>query len=222
MATTKPLSLRQQRFKNTKTQEANQRWVAQAEVVVDSGVYHLSDPFSYLIPTELEKRVHVGSVVTVPFNTQESIGVVLSIGTINKAGLKGIYGLASDYRIPEALMNLANKISQRYVCTPYDALRFVLPPLTKNSINRTAIISSQESARNSRCTYVATQIGESTEELIIQRIKRLPKVRRVVILPSAREVVRLAQILQSSEIEYIEVGSHLAKSAQKNAYLSAY
>lgn len=222
MATTKPLSLRRQRFRNTKSQEENRGWVAQAEVAVDSGVYHLSDPFSYLIPTDLKEHVHVGSVVTVPFNTQESIGVVLSVGTINKAGLKGIYGLASDYLISEALMNLANKISQRYVCTQYDALRFVLPPLTKNSKNPSAIISSPRSARNSRCIFVATQIGESTNELIIQRIKRLPKVRRVVILPSAREVVRLAQILQSSEIEYIEVGSHLAKSAQKNAYLSAH
>ncbi|MFM8898197.1 MAG: hypothetical protein ACKOFL_05080, partial [Actinomycetota bacterium] len=62
MAAIKPLTLRRQRAATTSNSHRDHSASLQAEVLVDTGVYHLGDPYSYSIPTNLANEISVGSV----------------------------------------------------------------------------------------------------------------------------------------------------------------
>ena len=53
-----------------------------AKVWVDSGVFHLDQEYSYLIPRDLDSVITVGSMVVVPFNGRELTAVVTHRGPL--------------------------------------------------------------------------------------------------------------------------------------------
>ena len=87
MAATKPLTLRRQRASSVSKSASLPTSNLQAEVLVDTGVYHLSEPYSYHVPVDLLGQVVVGSVVNVPFASSTKIGVVLKLGPNTSAGV---------------------------------------------------------------------------------------------------------------------------------------
>ncbi|MFZ9342730.1 MAG: hypothetical protein ACO24P_03890, partial [Candidatus Nanopelagicaceae bacterium] len=78
MATDKPLILRRQKGKSV-TKPRQSLDSLQVEVLVDTGVFHLEQPFSYFLPEELKELIDVGSLVRVPFKNDLKNGVVLSV-----------------------------------------------------------------------------------------------------------------------------------------------
>lgn len=217
MANAKPLSLRQQRADKNPGKLSGVKAVEQAEVLVDSGVYHLSEPYSYLVPETLV-GITLGSVVSVPFNSVQTIGVVIHLGPITRAGLKSIHGIASKYVIPKSVRDLVSGITRNYVCAPFDAYKFCLPPLSKSS----SVISRNEGFEapevGSKVSVVISQISESVDELLIGRVMRNSSTRRLCILPTARDVERIASKLRSENIDFVEYGSHLSQSERRKAY----
>ncbi|MGA1402643.1 MAG: hypothetical protein ACO312_05840, partial [Candidatus Nanopelagicaceae bacterium] len=75
MATDKPLILRRQKGK-TVIKPRQSLDSLQVEVLVDTGVFHLEQPFSYFLPEELKELIDVGSLVRVPFKNDLKNGVV--------------------------------------------------------------------------------------------------------------------------------------------------
>lgn len=131
MATLKPLTLRRQRASTTSHSHSDQSGSLQAEVLVDTGVYHLGDPYSYSIPTNLANAINVGSVVSVPFASGTTTGIVLSVGPINRAGLKTIRSITHENKISVSLLNLAREMANDAICNPFDVYRNILPVATK-------------------------------------------------------------------------------------------
>ncbi|MFZ9205326.1 MAG: hypothetical protein ACO22L_05540, partial [Candidatus Nanopelagicaceae bacterium] len=87
MATDKPLILRRQKGKSViRTRQSLDS--LQVEVLVDTGVFHLEQPFSYFLPEELKGLIDVGSLVRVPFKNDLKNGVVLSVKNKSQAALK--------------------------------------------------------------------------------------------------------------------------------------
>ena len=217
MATGKPLSLRQQRAGKKLLTSITVSAVAQAEVLIDTNIYHLSEPYSYLVPEEL-RGISVGSVVSVPFNSTQTIGVVVSLGPITSAGLKSIKGLASNYVIPKNLQELAYVMTRAYVCAPFDIYRFLLPPLSKASSPINMVKEYESFSNNEKVDAVVSQIGDNIEELLVQRILRNSSSRRICIVPTYRDVERISTRLRSENIDFAELGSHLSQSQRRSAY----
>ena len=94
MANVKPLSLKRQR-----TVTAPRRTTAiepddlQAEVVLDLGIFHIEQSFTYAIPDQFKESLSVGSVVQVPFKNTNHNGVVVAIEPRSKRNLLNVEAL---------------------------------------------------------------------------------------------------------------------------------
>ena len=218
MATTKPLTLRRQRAAKTSSSQRLSTGEVQADVLVDTGVYHLSDPFSYLVPTDLSDQIRIGSVVNVPFASTSKLGIVLNLGPIRSAGLKSIRSIAHDIPIQPALLDLADNMVRSSICTPFDAYRFVLPVATK--IDNSAAKFNMNNLRNKRPSqiYVQTLLGEDVTQVLLERLSRESSKKRLILFPTLRDVRRFLERCTSLDTRIIDYGSHLGVSARKRAF----
>lgn len=219
MAANKPLTLRRQRAASFYKSGSVPVSDLQAEVLVDTGVYHLSEPYSYLVPIDLLDQVVVGSVVSVPFATSTKIGVVLKVGPNKSAGLKRINSLVYDMPIQKTLLELADHISKTAVCAPFDAYRFVLPLAKKRYVTASNSSLTSTSRGSSTRSFVQTSIGEDSLELLTDRIARDPRKRRLLVFPTIREVQRFLNFCAGLESSIVEYGSTLSISARRQAFL---
>jgi primosomal protein N' (replication factor Y) len=217
VANSKPLSLRQQRAGNKKRNLRDSDVSIQAEVLVDTGVYHLNETYSYYVPRDLHE-ISVGSVVAVPFNSMQTIGVVLNLGPVQRAGLKSVVALASNYEIPQTLMQMASTMTNMYICSLIDAYRFVLPPLSKKIVSRENGNILLQNEKKSKFSCVITNIGERLERTIHARVERVPNLRRICIVPTVKELENLCELFRQSGIAFVEYGSHLSSSQRASAY----
>ena len=100
-----------------------------AQVLVDTGVIHLQEPFDYLVPEHLDELISPGSVVVVPFHNRSVKGMVLTrndspsitgtIKTISKV-LSNVPPFDSLY------LDFLAQVSERYATTFWDVARFAL------------------------------------------------------------------------------------------------
>ena len=93
--------------------------MAVAKVIVDLA---LDKEFDYEIPAELEGRVKVGTMVSVPFGRSRRDGYVLSLADASDyAGkLKPILGICGDRaHVPEQLVTLGRWMAGLWVGSPF-------------------------------------------------------------------------------------------------------
>jgi primosomal protein N' (replication factor Y) len=97
-----------------------------AEVVVDFPASR--GTFCYAVPEGL--RVSVGQVVWVPFGARFAQGIVLALSdkpTVERT--KQIAGVIAEYPVLSPIqIELARWISERYLCSLFDAMALMLPP----------------------------------------------------------------------------------------------
>ena len=89
----------------------------------------LRKEFDYLIPSELEGRVEVGTRVKVPFGRREVLGCVTSLAEhSDHDSLKSITKvIGTQSLVTPRVLELARWISEYYCCAPETALKSVLP-----------------------------------------------------------------------------------------------
>ena len=104
MAQTKPLTLRRQRAKSPSQFATSKQYECEADVIVDNGIFHLNEPFTYAVPNELQGLIIRGSVVKIPFASKATQGIVLSVRPASQGGLKKIESIASSLAISENLL----------------------------------------------------------------------------------------------------------------------
>ncbi|MFM8897261.1 MAG: hypothetical protein ACKOFL_00240 [Actinomycetota bacterium] len=218
MATLKPLTLRRQRAATTSNSHRDHSASLQAEVLVDTGVYHLGDPYSYSIPTNLANEMSVGSVVSVPFASGTTSGIVLSIGPMNRAGLRTIRSITHENAIPTALLNLAGEMANDAICNPFDVYRNILPVATKGSVKGSSALSQTSMGHKSEMRFVQATIGEANCDLLLGRILKDLEAVRLVIFPTVRDVKAFVSSAIAKNVNLIEYGSHLSLSARKRAF----
>jgi primosomal protein N' (replication factor Y) (superfamily II helicase) len=100
-----------------------------AQVVVDTGIPHLQEPFDYVIPSHLDELIFPGSVVVVPFRNRSVKGMVVArhdepsvsgnIRAISKV-LSKIPPFDPQYR------DFLHQVAERYATTFWDVARFAL------------------------------------------------------------------------------------------------
>ena len=108
-----------------------------ADIIIDITHEKLDRTFQYIIPKELEDKVKIGSIITVPFGkgNTETKGYVIDISTDPKFDVKktkSIIGISENSVSTEGKMiGLASFIKKTYGGTMSQALRCVLPVKAK-------------------------------------------------------------------------------------------
>lgn len=91
--------------------------------------------FSYSIPADLAEQIVIGSIVNVPFGKNLILGVVKSIeeasNTPSKYTVKNIASIASPVIIPTSYLDLAQWISDYYLCSIGEAISMFTPNIMK-------------------------------------------------------------------------------------------
>ena len=220
----KPLSLRRQRSSTSlRRSHREDGSVLQAEVFVNNGIFHLDDSYSYLIDTAIQSEIEIGSVVWVPFNNQRVLGVVKDVRARTNSGLKYIDSIASIHGLNEKLLDLVEKLKDRYVASRFDLFRFMLPPITKGQIDKSAAASktifTKSGKPNVQRVFWRAEIGEDPLDAIRTSIAKNSKKRRLIVVPTVRDLRYLVDRLHESEVPgVVELGSHLKPSQRKSAY----
>jgi primosomal protein N' (replication factor Y) len=91
VAPSKPLSLRRQKSRAASSRHKELGGLTlQADVFVETDVFHLDQTFSYVIPEDLVDSIQSGSIVKVPFKEREVLGVITAVKPIENVGLRPV------------------------------------------------------------------------------------------------------------------------------------
>ena len=101
-----------------------------ASIQVDTGVYHLDQPYDYSIPEEILDQVATGIRVQVPFGAREVEGLVLAVSKVSEmGGLKAISKVLSPISIASGnSLTLISEVAMAWAANPYDLIRSAIPP----------------------------------------------------------------------------------------------
>jgi primosomal protein N' (replication factor Y) len=124
----KPLRLKAEVAKRESLRADQSNFVAQIQV--DTGVYHLDQPYDYSIPSQLIDYVSIGVRVQVPFGGREVEGLVFNVVEGSAiGGLKAISKVISPISVASSdLLNLIEEVAQAWAANPYDLIRSAIPP----------------------------------------------------------------------------------------------
>lgn len=196
-----------------------------AKVWVDSGVYHLDQEYSYLIPRDLDSVITVGSMVVIPFNGRVLTGVVTHRGPlVGQANLKTIDKCEGEISLLSSVqINLIRDLSAKYLCHPFDLIRSMVPQriatvdkTRKRMEGRIVKPLSSKIKRN----YLQLPPHRNRQTLIAAKlVELLADGPTLAILPDVREVQLLAYELDALDVKYTRYDSSQSRSDHYAAYL---
>ncbi len=215
----KPLRLKAEVAKREYVKAEQSNFVARVQV--DTGVYHLDQPYDYSIPSNILEQVSTGVRVQVPFGGREVEGIVLSkANTSAIGGLKPISKVISPISVASSsLLNLIFEVSKAWAANPYDLIRSAIPSRVA-SVEKELWEALEESNRSTRERKEFLQLPshrnpyEALSELIR---KEGCKGSVLVIVPESRSISRL----KSLNKEAIVLDSSLDRSDRYRNFLRA-
>ena len=240
MANIKPLKLRQEKVRATRTQARAQPY---AHILVDHQILHLGHTFDYVVPEEFADLALPGSLVEIEIGHTLSKGLILerSDQSATTGELKQIQKVLSTvpYVLPDQL-TLLQEAASRYGANPWDFIRSCVPPFSKVGERRFLEHSQNEvtlSLNVSKTDLVPALLTRlrSPEPLICAieiplskpywqliaavSIERASVGDVLVLAPNERELELLAQELISRGITPIVISSSSGKSDRYFNYL---
>lgn len=135
-----------------------------ADIIIDISHEKLDRSFQYIVPKALEKEIHMGMVVSIPFGKGNYIRKGYVIGLSGEARfdpekMKEICGLCSNEETTESrLIALASWMKENYGSTMIQALKTVLP--------------IQEKVRAKEKRYICLNISETEAEEVLQKLEK--------------------------------------------------
>ena len=183
------------------------------EVLVDSGVAHLSKPYTYAVATN-DARVDIGSLVTVPFSSKVLSGIVVSKNSKSIGALKFIKKVVHSNPILNAeQIELISKSAHRWGANFWDFVKFAVPKIP----NKVEVPLPADQGILRKVEQPILKIGTGYPDfldLIQNRIN--PSRQLLVIVPEVRDIDFLRSKIKSKFIEY---GSHLANIERYENYI---
>ena len=197
-----------------------------ASVIVDSSVYHLDQPFTYLIPGNLSASAAIGTLVTIPFNGREMVGLIVEL--LNPEDLRNLKSIAKVIStippISHSILELILEGSRLFAAHPFDLLRSAIPDRViakeRNFLGR----ALPEEVRHPAETPLFLQLPPAKDryQLIAEKVQKLSQSGGVIVLiPESRELDRLASRLGDLSLDFITLDSQLQKSARYENFLRA-
>jgi len=221
--TSAPLRLRVQKVARGSAEKASALPVA--HVWVDTGVPHLDFAYDYLVPESLSSRVTDGVKVAVNFAGRTVDGYVLSRSDSSDIGnLKFVEKVLSPIPLlTSELTLLVAAVAQRWGSSPLDILSSAVPSrvmaVEKTVQPSPAQTHRQSSISHTQSFYLVTP-GEDAIALMSDWIRARSALGGVlVVAPEAREVLLLAQELESRAIDFTILDASLTRSERYSNYL---
>jgi primosomal protein N' (replication factor Y) (superfamily II helicase) len=222
VANSKPLTLRRQKSKaNSSSDVDRESFSLEAEVFVDTGVFHLEHSFSYAIPSRLIHRIQPGSVVRVPFKESEALGLVAEIKPIEKAGLRQVADVLMQKALSVEDLKLVEAMAERYVSHRFDVIKQFLPPLSMK-VPMDVELHTEESTRpeHYRRRFLLAKTGETAVELAADFVAKQNRSSLLVILPTERDVGLLIKGLHHRGVsDYIEYDTKLKPTIRRQRFV---
>ena len=100
-----------------------------AEIIINSNVKNLNRKFDYIIPTELQDNIYIGSRVLIPFGNKKELeeGVVVGIKESSEyiEKLKEIAKVEEYSGINKEKLELAKWMAKRYFCNVSECIKLM-------------------------------------------------------------------------------------------------
>ena len=105
-----------------------------AEVIINSNVRALNKIFDYIVPTNMENSIKIGSRVSVPFGRGKNVedGFVINLKNESKFANKEICQIDICQSLTEDNIILAKLMARKYFCNISDCIKLMLPPGTSS------------------------------------------------------------------------------------------
>ena len=221
--TSAPLRLKVQKVSRGSGEKASALPVA--HVWVDTGVPHLDFAYDYLVPESFSLQVTVGVKVAVNFAGRTVDGYVLSRSDSSDIGnLKFVEKILSPIPLlTSELTLLVAAVAQRWGSSPLDILSSAVPSRVI-AVEKTVQPSPAQTHRHSSLShtqsfYLVTP-GEDAIALMADWIRARSALGGVlVVAPEAREVLLLAQELESRAVDFAILDASLTRSERYGNYL---
>jgi primosomal protein N' (replication factor Y) len=215
----KPLRLKVEVAKKENTRSVQSNFVA--KVQVDTGVFHLDQPYDYSIPSEMLDLIKTGIRVQVPFAGREIEGLILSVDErSNIGGLKPLSKILAPISVAsESLLNLIASVSKAWAALPYDLIRSAIPPRVASVEKEDWQIEEVQSPpTKERREFLQLPSHRNPFEALSELIAKRPaKGSLLIILPESRSVARLLAL----QPESIVLDSSLDRSERYRNFLRA-
>lgn len=215
----KPLRLKSEVAKREPIRSEQSTFVA--KIQVDTGVFHLDQPYDYSIPSQLIDEVSIGIRVQVPFGGREVEGLILSVADGSTiGGLKAISKVISPISIASSeLLDLILAVSQAWAANPYDVIRSAIPPRVASVEKELWRAPEIERISSKECReFLQLPSHRNPYEALSELIERQSgKGSLLVIVPDSRSISRL----KSLNPEAIMLDSSLDRTDRYRNFLQA-
>jgi primosomal protein N' (replication factor Y) len=220
----RPLKLKMQRAAQPAGPAANDLPVA--SVWVDTAIPTLTDPFSYLIPEKLSSQISIGSRVQVPFKDKHLEGIVIdrTALTSDSRELKSIYKLLGEYPVASAeTIELISLTASFWGGSPYDVIRSAIPPRVASAEKGLSLGARPSSPKSEAVAtfHLLPPKLDPISALCSLVLSRKSSGVKLIIVPTARDLLRLAASLAEQDSEFTSLDSNLPRADRYRNFLSA-
>ena len=220
----RPLKLKMQRAPQPAGPAANDLPVA--SVWVDTAIPTLTDPFSYLIPEKLSSQISIGSRVQVPFKDKHLEGIVIdrTALTSDSRELKSIYKLLGEYPVASAeTIELISLTASFWGGSPYDVIRSAIPPRVASAEKGLSLAARPSSPKSEAVAtfHLLPPKLDPISALCSLVLSRKSSGVKLIIVPTARDLLRLAASLSEQGIDFTSLDSNLPRADRYRNFLSA-
>lgn len=223
MANVKQLSLKRQR-----TVTAPRRTTAiepddlQAEVVLDLGIFHVEQSFTYAIPDQFKESLSVGSVVQVPFKNTNHNGVVVAIEPRSKRNLLNVEALRATNVFSSKQIAFFEKVAERYSTNFGDLILKSLPPFNKSTqLQGRSFSDIPGISMTGQRRFEPVSLDNSNFQVMSKFLNSAHKEvgSTLLIFPTLRSLEEFRDVwLKAQGIDHIEVGAHLSPNRRRLAF----
>ena len=220
MANVKPLNLKRQR-----TITAPRRTTGiepgdlQAEVILDLGIFHVEQSFSYAVPDRFKDSLSVGSVVQVQFKNNNHNGVVVAIEPRSKRNLLNIEGLRASNVFSSKQISFFEKVAERYSTNFGDLILKSLPPFNKSTqLQGRSFSEIPGISMTAQRWFVPVSLANSNLQVMAKYLNSVHKEvgSTLLIFPTLRSLEEFRDVwLEAQGIDHIEVGAHLSPTQRR-------
>lgn len=197
-----------------------------ASVWVDTAIPTLTDPFSYLIPEKLSSQISIGSRVQVPFKDKHLEGIVIdrTALTSDSRELKSIYKLLGEYPVASAeTIELISLTASFWGGSPYDVIRSAIPPRVASAEKGLSLGARPSSPKSEAVAtfHLLPPKLDPISALCSLVLSRKSSGVKLIIVPTARDLLRLAASLAEQDIDFTSLDSNLPRADRYRNFLSA-
>ena len=220
----RPLKLKMQRAPQPAGPTASDLPVA--SVWVDTAIPTLTEPFSYLIPEKLSSQVNIGSRIQVPFKDKHLEGIVIdrTALTSDSRELKSIYKLLGEYPVASAeTIELISLTASFWGGSPYDVIRSAIPPRVASAEKGLSIAARASSPKSEGVAafHLLPPKLDPISALCSLVLSHKSSGVKLIIVPTARDLLRLAASLVERDIDFTSLDSNLPRADRYRNFLLA-